>query len=73
MVVVGGMGSIWGTLFGVGFITVLPHLVEFFETYSDIVHGVILVVILIFLPQGFITGLVDYVKIRLARRRLAAN
>ena len=72
MVVVGGMGSIWGTLFGVGFITVLPHAVDFLETYSDIVHGVILVVILIFLPQGFVTGLVDYVKIRLARRRLAA-
>ena len=73
MVVVGGLGSIWGTLFGVGFITVLPNLLDFFETYSDIIHGVILVVILLFLPQGLVTGLVDYVKIRLARRRLAAG
>jgi branched-chain amino acid transport system permease protein len=73
MVVVGGMGSIWGTLFGVAFITVLPHLVDFFETYSDIIHGVILVLILLFLPQGFVTGLVDALKIRLARRRLAAG
>ena len=73
MVVVGGMGSIWGTLFGVAFITVLPHMVDFFETYSDIIHGVILVLILLFLPQGFVTGLVDAVKIRLARRRLAAG
>jgi branched-chain amino acid transport system permease protein len=73
MVVVGGMGSIWGTLFGVGFITVLPHVVDFFETYSDIIHGVILVVILIFLPQGLVTGLVDYVRLRLAKRRLAAG
>ena len=72
MVVVGGLGSIWGTLFGVGFIVVLPHLVDFLETYSDIIHGVILVVILLFLPQGFITGLADLIKIRLARRRLAA-
>ncbi len=72
MVVVGGLGSIWGTLFGVGFITVLPNLLDFFETYSDIIHGVILVVILLFLPQGLVTGLVDYSKIRLARRRLAA-
>jgi branched-chain amino acid transport system permease protein len=69
---VGGLGSIWGTLFGVGFITVLPHLLDWFETYSDIIHGVILVVILLFLPQGLVTGLVDYVKIRLARRRLEA-
>jgi branched-chain amino acid transport system permease protein len=73
MVVVGGMGSIWGTLFGVGLITILPHLLDFFETYMDIIHGVILVVILLFLPQGFITGLVDLVKIRLARRRLATG
>ncbi len=72
MVVVGGMGSIWGTLFGVAFITILPHLLDFLETYNDIVHGVILVVILLFLPQGFVSGLLDLVKTRLARRRLAA-
>ena len=72
MVVVGGMGSIWGTLFGVALITILPHFLDFFETYMDIIHGAILVMILLFLPQGFITGLVDYVRIRLARRRLAA-
>lgn len=73
MVVVGGMGSIWGTLFGVGLITILPHLLDFFETYMDIIHGLILVVILLFLPQGFVTGLVDLIKIRLARRRLAGG
>ena len=72
MVVVGGLGSIWGTLFGVGLITILPHLLDFFETYTDIIHGLILVVILLFLPQGFITGLVDIIRVRLARRRLAA-
>jgi len=73
MVVVGGLGSIWGTLFGVALITILPHFLEFFETYMDIIHGLILVVILLFLPQGFITGLADLVKIHLARRRLAAG
>ncbi len=72
MVVVGGMGSIWGTLFGVSLITILPHVLDFFETYADIIHGVILVVILLFLPQGFVTGLVEAIRIRLARRRLAA-
>ena len=71
MVVVGGLGSIWGTLFGVGFVSLLPHLLDFFETYSDIIHGVILVVILLFLPQGLVTGLMDCVRLRLAHRRLA--
>ena len=40
---------------------------------SNAIHGVILVVILLFLPQGLVTGLADYSKIRLARRRLAAG
>jgi branched-chain amino acid transport system permease protein len=73
MVVVGGMGSIWGTLFGVGFITVLPHKLTFLQTYYDIIHGLILVLILLFLPQGFITGLVDIFRTQAARRRLAAG
>jgi branched-chain amino acid transport system permease protein len=61
MVVVGGLGSIWGTLFGVAFITMLPYFLGFLETYKDIIHGVILVVILLFLPQGLVSGLVDLV------------
>ncbi len=71
MVVVGGLGSVWGTLFGAAFITLLPQFLGFLETYTDIIHGVILVVILLFLPQGFVTGLVDIIRIRWARRRLA--
>jgi len=73
MVVVGGMGSIWGTLFGVSFITLLPHYLEFLEAWFDIIHGLILVVILIFLPQGLITGLWDHLRLTLARRRLLAR
>jgi branched-chain amino acid transport system permease protein len=71
MVVVGGLGSIWGTLFGVSFIVILPYLLESLEQYFDIIHGLILVLILMFLPQGFVTGLWDLVRVYLARRRLA--
>ncbi len=69
MVVVGGMGSIWGSLFGAGILTLLPELIGIFETYKDFVHGGILVLVLMFLPQGLVTGLVDMVKVRLALRR----
>ncbi len=71
MVVVGGLGSIWGTLFGVSFVVILPYLLESLENYFDIIHGLILVLILMFLPQGFVTGIWDQVRISLARRRLA--
>lgn len=71
MVVVGGMGSIWGSLFGAGLLTVLPELIGVFATYKDFVYGAILVLVLMFLPQGLVSGLVDMVKVRLALRREA--
>ncbi len=73
MVVVGGMGSIWGSLFGAGLLTLLPELIGVFETYKDFVHGTILVLVLMFLPQGLVTGLIDMVKVRWALRRREAQ
>jgi branched-chain amino acid transport system permease protein len=71
MVVVGGMGSIWGSLFGVSFVVILPYLLESLDQYFDIIHGLILVLILMLLPQGLVTGLWDHWRLALARRRLA--
>jgi branched-chain amino acid transport system permease protein len=65
MVVVGGMGSIWGTLFGTALITMLPEWIESLENFKDVVHGLILVLILLFLPQGLVTGIVDAVRTRI--------
>lgn len=52
MCIVGGMGSVWGGLLGAAFLTPLPQVLHFFEEYKDIFYGGVLVVILIFLPQG---------------------
>ena len=70
MVVVGGMGSIWGTLFGTALITLLPEWIEALESFKDIIHGLILVLILLFLPQGLVTGIVDAVRTRIALSRI---
>jgi len=69
MVVVGGLGSVWGSLFGAALLTWLPEFVDLFETYKEIIHGLLLVVVLLFLPQGLVTGLVDMARVRLARWR----
>ncbi|MFZ0613335.1 MAG: branched-chain amino acid ABC transporter permease [Desulfobacterales bacterium] len=69
MVVVGGMGSIWGTLFGTTLITLLPEMIEGLDHFKDIIHGLILVLILLFLPQGLVTGIVEAVQTRLALSR----
>ncbi len=57
MVIVGGMGSIWGVLFGTVFLTTLPNVLHFFDEYKDIFYGLILVLILIFLPEGVVVAL----------------
>jgi branched-chain amino acid transport system permease protein len=69
MVVVGGMGSIWGTLFGSALITLLPEWIEALENYKDIVHGLILVLILLFMPRGLVSGIVEMVRTRIALSR----
>ncbi len=69
MVVIGGMGSIWGSLFGAALITLLPEWIDVFETYKDLVHGTILVLVLLFLPQGLVTGVIDLIRVKLALRR----
>ena len=54
MCIIGGMGSLWGGLLGAAIITPLPQLLAVVEEYKDIIFGAILLVLLIFLPQGVV-------------------
>ena len=68
MVVVGGLGSLWGSLAGAAFVTILPHLLGPLEDYKDILYGLIVVVVLLVLPRGLLAGIVDLAKTQSARR-----
>ena len=59
MVVIGGMASIWGALLGAAVITLLPEVLHGFAEYEMIVYGLVLMLIMIFMPQGLIKGLLD--------------
>jgi branched-chain amino acid transport system permease protein len=59
MVVIGGMASIWGALFGAGLLTMLPEWLHVFADYEMVVYGLILMVVMIFLPQGLTRGVMD--------------
>ncbi len=68
MAVVGGLASIWGPILGVTAITVLAEGLKFIVPqllpwaggeYEIVVYGLILVIIMIFLPEGLISGLVN--------------
>ena len=67
MVVIGGMGSLWGSLAGAAFVTVLPHLLGPLEGFKEIIHGLIVVGVLLILPRGLFAELVELARIRLAR------
>lgn len=64
MCLVGGMGSLWGGLFGAAFLTPLPQLLHVFQEYQDLIFGGVLLLLLMFLPQGLVGRLEE----SLARR-----
>ncbi|MGH2711509.1 MAG: branched-chain amino acid ABC transporter permease, partial [Actinomycetota bacterium] len=54
IVVVGGMGSIAGSVVGAGAIILIPEIFREFEDYRFFAFGVALVVLMIFRPQGIL-------------------
>jgi len=56
MAVLGGMASLWGSVAGALFLTVLPELLRTLEDFDILVYGAILVVCMIFLPGGLAEG-----------------
>ena len=67
MVVVGGMGNLWGGLVGTALITSLPELLHRFEDYYVLVYGLILMSVLVFCPQGLLPALASLCSFRRAR------
>ena len=56
MVVLGGMGSIAGTVLGTIVLTAAPELLRFMSNYRMLVYGATLIVLMIFRPGGLLGG-----------------
>jgi branched-chain amino acid transport system permease protein len=54
MVVLGGMGSILGSVLGAIILTVLPETLRQFQNYQDLIYGGLLVALLVLRPQGLL-------------------
>lgn len=52
MVVLGGMGSMIGSIFAAAVLTALPLALQAFNTYRMVVYSVLLIVVMIFKPSG---------------------
>ena len=66
----GGLGSIPGAIGGSIILTVIPEVLRFLQTYRTLFYGAIIVIILLFKPDG-ILGSVNFKYIR--QRQLSAG
>lgn len=61
MAVVGGLASIWGSIFGTTIIIFLGDVLHRFGELDIILYGLILMVVMILMPQGIFRGIVALV------------
>ncbi len=54
MVVIGGLGSIYGSFLGAALLTLLPEFLRAFQDYDIIVYGLLLILITMFMPGGIV-------------------
>ena len=57
MVVLGGMGSVFGALVGAAVLVVLPQVLTVFHEYEQAMLGLIIMVFMIFLRRGIVPSL----------------
>lgn len=71
--VFGGSEILWGPIFGASFLTVMPELLRSLSEYRYMIYGIVLVLMMVFRPQGFIdANLIDWVMGRKSRGNDAA-
>lgn len=56
MVVLGGMGNIWGAALGALVLGTLPEILREFAAYRMLIFGLIMILMMIFRPQGILGG-----------------
>lgn len=58
MAVLGGLGSIPGSIIGAAVLVVLPQLLTVFHDYEHIVLGLIMIVVMVFLREGVVPAII---------------
>ena len=71
MVVLGGLGSTFGAIVGAFILSILPELLIVFEDFEVLIFGAILMIIMIFLPEGLFVALKNKVSETLAKSKEA--
>lgn len=68
MTVCGGMGSLFGPVVGTLVIGTLPELLRVFSNYLDGIYGVMIILVMLFMPQGIYGGIKDLAEKAVEKR-----
>lgn len=74
VVAVGGMANLWGTLVATVILLLLPEFLRVVKEMDILTYGLIIILIMIFMPGGLFAGigsLVKFVKAKLGREKKA--
>lgn len=72
MVVLGGRTTVWGALVGAAILTTLPELFRVFADYRNVVQGILLMLVIVYLPRGVADTLLSEWRDRRLRRAARA-
>ena len=62
MVVIGGLGSIYGSFLGAALLTLLPELLRNARDYDIVIYGGLLMAMVMFMPGGLVRGVPELVR-----------
>lgn len=71
MIVIGSVFTPWGAIIGAMFITIVPHALEDFEHFKLLAYGVVMTIVMIFMPDGLGKGVVDWLMLAFKKLRRA--
>ena len=67
MLMLGGVGSPIGALGGTLFVNMLPEFVRFSDSYLFLIYGIVIVVLMVFMPMG-ISGVIKNITTKITRK-----
>jgi branched-chain amino acid transport system permease protein len=74
MVIIGGLGSIFGSFLGAALLTMLPEMLRVVQDYDIVVYGMLLITMTMFMPKGLAGGIAALVRlVRSKKNRTAEN
>lgn len=73
MVIIGGLGNIFGSFLGAALLTILPELLRVMQDYDIVVYGLLLIVMTMFMPRGLAGGVAVICRRARRERKEAAS